>query len=165
MKFNKHVSSSRRKARRRYFNAPSHIRRRLMSAPLSKELRAKYKVRSMPIRKGDEVQIVRGERKDTTSAKVVRVYRKKFVIHIERVQCRKSNGAYVPIGIHPSNVVIHKLKLDKDRRNLLERKAAGKLAENGARVTRASCTLSGAYIRPLMSPFLINFPSGNIMEG
>ncbi|GAA56380.1 large subunit ribosomal protein L26e [Clonorchis sinensis] len=109
---------SRRKARRRYFNAPSHIRRRLMSAPLSKELRAKYKVRSMPIRKGDEVQIVRGERKDTTSAKVVRVYRKKFVIHIERVQCRKSNGAYVPIGIHPSN----------DRRNLLERKAAGKLA-------------------------------------
>ncbi|KAF5396540.1 hypothetical protein EG68_00741 [Paragonimus skrjabini miyazakii] len=128
MKFNKHVSSSRRKARKRYFNAPSHIRRRLMSAPLSKELRAKYKVRSMPIRKGDEVQIVRGERKESTSAKVVRVYRKRFVIHIERLQCRKSNGAYVPIGIHPSNVVIHKLKLDKDRRALLDRKAAGKLA-------------------------------------
>ncbi|VDP57923.1 unnamed protein product [Schistosoma mattheei] len=94
MKFNKHVSSSRRKARKRYFNAPSHIRRRLMSAPLSKELRSKYKVRSMPIRKGDEVQIVRGERKD----------------------------------LNPAKVVIHKLKLDKDRRSLLERKAAGKLA-------------------------------------
>ncbi|CAH8513225.1 unnamed protein product [Heterobilharzia americana] len=128
MKFNKHVSSSRRKARKRYFNAPSHIRRRLMSAPLSKELRSKYKVRSMPIRKGDEVQIVRGERKDRNPAKVVRVYRKKFVIHIERIQCRKMNGAYAPIGIHPSNVVIHKLKLDKDRRALLDRKAAGKLA-------------------------------------
>ncbi|KAA0191894.1 Ribosomal protein L26 [Fasciolopsis buskii] len=127
MKLNKLVSSSRRKARRRYFNAPSHIRRRLMSAPLSKELRAKYKVRSMPIHKGDEVQVVRGERKDSTAAKVVRVYRKKFVIHIERLQCRKNNGIHVHIGIHPSNVVIHKLKLDKDRRALLERKAAGKL--------------------------------------
>jgi len=28
-----------------------------MSAPLSKELRVKYSVRSMPIRKDDEVQV------------------------------------------------------------------------------------------------------------
>ncbi|VEL26686.1 unnamed protein product [Protopolystoma xenopodis] len=91
------------------------------------ELRAKYKVRSMPIRKGDEVQVVRGEKKENTSAKVVKVYRKKFIIQIERGQCRKSNGSYVPIGFHPSNVVIHKLKLDRDRRSLLDRKAAGKL--------------------------------------
>lgn len=111
-----------------------------MSAPLSKELRNKYKVRSMPVRRGDEVQIVRGERKDNNSAKVIKVYRKKFVIHVERVQCKKSNGIYVPIGIHPSNVcwiltnlsfiqvVITKLKLDNDRRDLLARKAANKLA-------------------------------------
>ena len=32
-------------------------RRRLMSAPLSKELRTKYGVRSMPVRKDDEVQV------------------------------------------------------------------------------------------------------------
>lgn len=57
MKFNKQVSSSRRKNRKRHFSAPSHIRRRLMSAPLSKELRQKYNVRSMPIRKDDEVQV------------------------------------------------------------------------------------------------------------
>lgn len=58
MKFNSAVSSSRRKSRKRHFTAPSHIRRRLMSAPLSKELRQKYNVRSMPIRKDDEVQVV-----------------------------------------------------------------------------------------------------------
>lgn len=56
-KMNKLVSSSRRKARLRHFNAPSHIRRRIMSAPLSKDLRQKYNVRSMPIRKDDEVQV------------------------------------------------------------------------------------------------------------
>lgn len=57
MKLNPFVSSSRRKNRKRHFNAPSHIRRKIMSSPLSKELRQKYNVRSMPIRKDDEVQV------------------------------------------------------------------------------------------------------------
>lgn len=58
MKLNKLKTASRRKNRERYFNAPSHIRRRFMSAPLSKELRQKYNVRSIPIRKDDEVQVM-----------------------------------------------------------------------------------------------------------
>jgi len=58
MKFNKAVSGSRRKNRKRHFNAPSHIRRKIMSAPLSKELRQKHSVRSIPIRKDDEVQVI-----------------------------------------------------------------------------------------------------------
>lgn len=58
MKFNQHVTSDRSKNRKRHFTAPSHIRRKLMSAPLSKELRQKYNVRRMPIRKDDEVQVI-----------------------------------------------------------------------------------------------------------
>ena len=58
MKFNKLVTSSRRKNRKRHFQAPSHLRRKIMSAPLSKELRSKYGVRSIPIRKDDEVQVL-----------------------------------------------------------------------------------------------------------
>lgn len=54
--------------------------------------------------------------------KVTQVYRKKWVIHVERVQRDKSNGASAPIGIHPSNVVITSIKLDTDRRAILERK-------------------------------------------
>ena len=50
------------------------------------------------------------------------MYRKKWVIHVDRVQRDKSNGSSVPIGIHPSNVVITTIKLDKDRRAILERK-------------------------------------------
>lgn len=57
MKFNPFVTSDRSKNRKRHFNAPSHIRRKIMSSPLSKELRQKYNVRSMPIRKDDEVQV------------------------------------------------------------------------------------------------------------
>merc|ERR1711978_140524 len=132
MKFNKMVSSSRRKNRKRHFNAPSHIRRKIMSSTLSKDLRQKHNVRSMPIRKDDEVQVVRGHYKGQ-GGKVVQVYRKKFVIHIERIHRDKANGASTNVGIHPSKVVIQKLKMDKDRKRILERKALSraKLAEKG----------------------------------
>uniref|UniRef100_UPI00351A2CE4 50S ribosomal protein L24 n=1 Tax=uncultured Paracoccus sp. TaxID=189685 RepID=UPI00351A2CE4 len=74
------------KKSKRPFNAPSNKLRKNMSSPLSKELRQKYNVRSMPIRKDDEVQVVRGHYKGQQIGKVVQVYRKKYVIYIERVQ-------------------------------------------------------------------------------
>merc|ERR1711874_750785 len=126
MKRSNTVSSSRRKA---HFAAPSSQRRIIMSAPLSAELRKKYGVRSVPIRREDEVIIVRGQHKTTTPAKVTTCYRRKYVIHIEKLQLEKGNGSTVNIGIHPSNCVITKLKLDKDRLALLNRKRAG--AESG----------------------------------
>ncbi|XP_014228326.1 60S ribosomal protein L26-like [Trichogramma pretiosum] len=131
MKLNKLVSSSRRKSRKAHFTAPSHIRRRLMSAPLSKELRTKYNVRSIPIRKDDEVMVVRGHYKGQQVGKVIQVYRKKFVIYIERIQREKSNGSSVQVGIDPSKVVIVKLKIDKDRKAILERRSKGRLAALG----------------------------------
>ncbi|KFB52774.1 AGAP002468-PA-like protein [Anopheles sinensis] len=128
MKVNKHVSSSRRKSRKRHFQAPSHIRRKLMAAPLSKELKQKHNVRSMPIRKDDEVQVVRGHYKGNQVGKVVQVYRKKFVVYIERIQREKANGSNVYVGVHPSKCVIVKLKMDKDRKKILDRRAKGRLA-------------------------------------
>eukprot|EP00691_Histiona_aroides_P000570 EC849836.1.p2 GENE.EC849836.1~~EC849836.1.p2 ORF type:complete len:169 (+),score=54.84 EC849836.1:29-508(+) len=122
MKFSTAVSSSRRKSRKAHFGAPSSVRRHLMSASLSKVLRGKHNVRSVPIRKDDEVLIERGHNKKQ-SGKVTTVYRKKFVIHVERLTRDKKNGQTVNIPVHPSNVVIAKLKMDKDRKSLLERRA------------------------------------------
>ena len=120
-KFNPNVSSSRRKSRRAHFTAASHQRRVIMSASLSKELQAKYAVRSLPVRKDDEVTVVRGTYKNR-EGKVTAVYRKKFVIHVERITREKANGATVNVGVHPSKCVITRLKLDKDRKAILERK-------------------------------------------
>merc|ERR1712010_432849 len=130
MKFSAGVSSSRRKARKAHFTAPSSVRRKIMSAHLNKELAQKYHVRSMPIRKDDEVIVSRGSHRGR-EGKVIQVYRKKYVIHIERVTREKSNGSTVNVGIHPSNVVITKLKLDRDRRAILERKNTQSNAEKG----------------------------------
>jgi len=124
-KTNAGVASSRRKSRKAHFSAPSGVRRVIMSAPLSKELREKHNVRSIPIRKDDEVTIVRGSNKGR-EGKVTTVYRLKYLVHVERVSREKSNGQSVPIGIHPSKVIVTKLKLDKDREKLLERIAKGR---------------------------------------
>lgn len=121
------VSSSRRKCRKAHFTAPSHIRRQMMAAPLTKELRAKYDVRSLPVRKDDEVIVTRGTYKGR-EGKVVQVYRRRWVIYIERIQREKVNGQSVFVGICPSKVAITKIKVDKDRQDLLKRKAAGKAA-------------------------------------
>ena len=58
----------------------------------------------MPIRKDDEVQVVRGHYKGQQVGKVVQCYRKKFCVYIERIQREKANGASVFVGIHPSKV-------------------------------------------------------------
>jgi large subunit ribosomal protein L26e len=93
-----------------------------MSANLSKELQARHGVRSMPVRKDDEVLICRGMYK-TREGKVTACFRKKMKVHVERITRDKVNGASVPVGIPASNLVITKLKLDKDRKAKLEAKS------------------------------------------
>ena len=92
-----------------------------MSTSLSKELQAKYNVRSIPVRKDDEVMVVRGIYKNR-EGKVTACYRGKYVIHVERITRDKANGAQVNVGLQPSNCIITKLKLDKDRKAILDRK-------------------------------------------
>ena len=82
----------------------------------------------MPIRKDDEVLIMRGTNKGR-EGKITSVYRLKYVVHVERVTREKSNGQSIPYGIHPSNCVIIKLKLDKDRESILDRKKVGREAK------------------------------------
>ncbi|CCF49328.1 hypothetical protein NDA11_002696 [Ustilago hordei] len=122
------VSSSRRAQRKAHFDAPAHLRRKIMSSSLNKELRSEHGIRSLPVRKDDEVLIVRGSQKGA-EGKVTQVYRKKWVINIERIHREKTNGATVPLGIHPSNVVITSLKLDEDRKKIIARKASSKKAD------------------------------------
>ncbi|CDR42299.1 CYFA0S09e00474g1_1 [Cyberlindnera fabianii] len=115
------VSSSRSKARKAYFTAPSSIRRKLLSAPLSKELQEQYKIKALPIRKEDQVLVVRGSKKGQ-EGKVSSVYRLKFAVQVDKLTKEKSNGASIPINVHPSKLVITKLYLDKDRKALIARK-------------------------------------------
>ncbi|XP_054986461.1 60S ribosomal protein L26-like [Sorex araneus] len=123
MKVHKFVTSGPPQNRKHDSKAPLHVRRKIMSQPLCKELRQKHNVCSVRNLKDDEVQVVREHYESQQVEKVVQVYRKKYVIYIERVQRDKVNGMAIHVGIHSSKVVITGLKLDRDQKNVLERKA------------------------------------------
>ncbi|MCS7386266.1 MAG: 50S ribosomal protein L24 [archaeon GB-1867-005] len=113
--FWKTKSKKPKKQRIALFKAPLHKRHKLVSAPLSPELRAKYGRRSFPVRKGDTVLIMRGDYAGY-EGKVLRVDLKKYRIHIEGVTRRKADGTIIYVPIHPSKVMITKLDLSDPRR-------------------------------------------------
>ena len=115
------VSSQRRKSRKAHLGAPSSLRRKILSSHLSQDLKKKYEVRAIPVRKGDTVKIVRGTFKGR-EGKVQNVYRRRWCLYIEKIVKEKTNGQQAQIPIHPSNCLVTALKLDKDRKGLLERK-------------------------------------------
>ena len=83
------VSSKQPRKQRKYrYNAPPHIRTKFISAHLSKELREKYKRRSIRLRVGDTVKIMRGEFKGKTG-KVEKIFTKIAKVTVSGIQKTK----------------------------------------------------------------------------
>ena len=127
MKLNKFVPSQARKVRKAFFNAKKDQKHIAMSAPLSKELQTTHGIKRLPIRRDDEVKIVRGKYPDRTG-RVTDVCLRSMHIHIDQLNVENRPNGSVPIPIHPSNVVITKLKLDNYRKALIEKKRLGREA-------------------------------------
>ena len=116
------ASKQPRKQRKYLANAPLHLRHKLISANLSKELRKKYEKRNFPVRKEDLVKILVGEFKGKTG-KINQVNLKKLKVSIEGINRIKKDGTKVKIYFDPSNLQIQELILeDKKRMVSLKRK-------------------------------------------
>lgn len=112
------------KQRKALFNAPAHIRHKLMAAPLSSELAASKGAKTLPVRKGDTVRIQRGDNKGF-EGKVSRIDLKAYRIYLEGLTREKVDGTNIFLAVHPSKVQIRTLNLDdKWRKKILERKVA-----------------------------------------
>ncbi len=121
------ASTQPRKQRKYRANAPLHVRRKFLSAHVSPELRKSHGKRSIVVRKGDEVRIMRGG-SSGSSGVVEKVSAARSVVYVEGVKITKVDGSAKPKPIHASNVMITKLNLDdKMRQAILER--AGRLKE------------------------------------
>jgi len=103
------------KQRKYRYNAPLHVRHKLMAAHLSKELRKKYEKRSIPIRKGDKVKIMRGKFKNKTG-EVEQVILDKYRVYIKDIRREKVDGTKVRVPFHPSNLMITELKTEDKKR-------------------------------------------------
>ncbi len=121
-------SKSPRKQRRRIYKSPLHTHKRLMRCKLDEFLREDYGFRSMVVKKGDLVRIMRGQFRDT-EGKVVKVDYRHVRVYVESGTTTKADGKEVQIPLHPSNLKITELELDDERKKLIESKVV-KIAES-----------------------------------
>jgi len=108
-------SKSKRKQRKYLFNAPLHIKQKMVASNLSKELRKKYKLRSIGVKKGDKVKIMRGQFKKRTG-NVEEVDIKNIRVFVAGIEMQRKEGSKSFYPLHPSNLQIIELAADDKRR-------------------------------------------------
>lgn len=112
-----------RKNRKRNYSTSSFARHRLMSVRVSKDLQKKYKVKKVPVRRGDTVYVASGDFVGT-EGKVLTANYKKQRLEIEGIAREKSDKSKILYPIHTSKVFIRRFgKVDRSRKALLERRA------------------------------------------
>lgn len=111
-----------RKQHKYSYNAPPHVRQKMLGCHLSKELASKHGIKTLVVRKGDIVKIMRGQFKKKTG-KVTKVRRKKSQVYIEGIEHVKKDGTKAFYPVRVSNVMITELNLDdKGRKKIIERR-------------------------------------------
>jgi len=114
-------STQPRKQRKFRHNAPLHKMHKFLSANLSKDLRKKYGKRSLPLRKGDEVLVMRGSSKKK-KAKIIEINLKNSKVALEGIQRSKRDGTKVVIFFNPRALQITSIVTDdKERLNILNK--------------------------------------------
>ena len=112
------------KQRKYRYNAPLHIKQTFLHVHLSPELRKKYSIRNIGVRKGDTVSIVRGQHRKK-KGKVQRVHLRRQKVFMEGLEQTRKDGAKSFIAFEPSNLMITELDLgDKKRKTKLEKKTS-----------------------------------------
>ena len=110
------LSSTKPRKQRKYrANAPLHTKHKFLSANLSKSLREKYGKRSLPLRKGDEVLVMRGSfRKKKAKADSIDLIRSR--VTLEGINRTKKDGSKIPVKFSPSSLQITIIDLEDKKR-------------------------------------------------
>jgi len=109
-----------RKQRKYKYNAPIHIRGNFLNAHLSEELAKKHGLKTIRVRVGDKVKVMRGKFKGR-EGKIELVDLKKSKVAITGIDISKRDGSKSKPLIHASNLLITELNLD-DKRRLKKKK-------------------------------------------
>jgi len=118
------------KQRRLRYTAHSWKKHELLAAALSAELRTTYARRSIPVRAGDTVRIVRGDFSGV-EGKVSDVDTARQRLFVEGVTRENVAGTAQKVSVHCTKVLITKLNLDDKWRanSLKEAKTTGVKSE------------------------------------
>lgn len=120
-------STQPRKQRKFRHASPLHIKQKFIHVHLSPSLRTKYGTRSIQVRKGDKVKVLRGSFKGKEGS-VDKVSLKNSVIFVSGIELTKRDNTKQQLPIKPSNVMITVLDTKGGKRKL---KAVAKEQKKG----------------------------------
>jgi len=115
-----------KKQRKALYNYKNHERSNLLRTRLAKFLQEEYGIKTLPLRVGDSVRIVKGEFKDF-EGEVIEIT-KNLRAKIKEAAFEKSDGTEWNPSIHISNLIITKFKeegkdMDRWRAHMIDRKS------------------------------------------
>lgn len=108
-------SAQPRKQRTYVRKAPLHVQGDFVASHLSKDLRAKHKMRAVRLRVGDKVKVMRGSFRKKTG-KVERINVREQKVYVTGVETTKRDGSKAMYPIHPSNMLVQELDMTDKRR-------------------------------------------------
>lgn len=119
-----------RKQRKALYDAPLHTRQKLVSAHLSKKLKEEFGRRSLAVRKGDKVKVMRGEFFGLMG-NVKDVDLKRLRVTVEKIARKKVDGTEVLVLFHPSNLQIMEANMGDKERQAIVKRSGGKITITG----------------------------------
>jgi ribosomal protein uL24 len=108
-----------RRQRKALYTASTFERRLRMTVPLSRDLRRRFRARSLPVRKGDTVRVLSGSFVGREE-RVAKVDRRSYAVILDNVTLKTGEDKLKPLPIRTSHLVITRLNLsDAWRRRVL----------------------------------------------
>ena len=110
------VSSKQPRKQRKYrYNAPLHVRSRMVVAHLSSELRKRVGKRSLAVRKSDTVKVMTGSFKGK-SGKVNSINLKSYCVYIDGIETIRRDGTKAFVPVNASNLLITEMTAEDKKR-------------------------------------------------
>ena len=98
-------SSKPKKQRKAHYNRDLHQKQQGLAAHLDKKLRKSIGKRSISLRKGDSVKVLRGAKKGK-AGKITAVDYKKGTVFVDKLVRKKANGEEIPLPVQASNLLV-----------------------------------------------------------
>ncbi|MFP4005878.1 MAG: 50S ribosomal protein L24 [Candidatus Hadarchaeia archaeon] len=103
-------------------NEPLHKKIKSISATLSSDLREEYGFRTLSLREGDEVRVLRGDFKGM-EGEITEVDTDKRRVVVEGVETATADETEVPRPVHASNLELTDLVSDEMRDKIIKRRS------------------------------------------
>ena len=108
-------SSKPKKQRKAHYGMALHKKQHGLAGHLDKKLRKELGMRSIAVRKGDSVKVLRGGFKGK-SGKITAVDYRKGVVFVEKVVRKKANGEEIQVPLQASKLLVVEVEKGDSRR-------------------------------------------------